>query len=104
MSDRRAPIYLDYNATTPIDPSVRATMMPFLEDQFGNPSSTHLYGKTAHRAVEKARGQLAALIGASASEILFTSGGTEASNHVIKGVLQRPGDHIIISSIEHPAT
>jgi cysteine desulfurase len=102
-----APIYLDYNATTPIDPAVRAAMLPFLGDQFGNPSSTHAYGKTARRAVDVARRQMAALIGARESEITFTGGGTEASNQVIKGVMLA-GDwkdaHVIISAIEHPAT
>src|SRR5580658_3139748 len=101
------PIYLDYNATTPVDPYVCKAMLPYFEDQFGNPSSTHALGKAANRAVDKARGQLAALIGADASEIIFTGGGTEASNQVIKGVMLQ-GDwhdrHIIISSIEHPAT
>ena len=85
------PIYLDYNATTPIDPDVLKAMLPYwcCEElwNFGNPSSTHAYGKTANRAVEKARGQLAALIGAAPSEIIFTGGGTEASNQVIKGVM-----------------
>ncbi len=101
------PIYLDYNATTPIDPAVRNAMLPFLDEQFGNPSSTHTYGKAASRAIDKARGQVAALIGASSSEIIFTGGGTEASNQVIKGVMLRgnwQGNHVIISSIEHPAT
>lgn len=102
-----APIYLDYNATTPVDPAVLEAMLPYLQGQFGNPSSTHLYGKEAHRAVDKARAQLASLIGALASEIVFTGGGTEASNQVIKGVML-DGDstdaHIIVSSIEHPAT
>lgn len=104
---RDHPIYLDYNATTPIDPAVRTTMLPFFEEQFGNPSSSHAYGRFAQRAVEKARGQMASLIGASAREILFTSGGTEASNQVIKGVMLSGdwhGNHLIISSIEHPAT
>jgi cysteine desulfurase len=101
------PIYLDYNATTLIDPQVRTAMLPYFEEQFGNPSSTHSYGKVAHRAIDKAREQVASLIGALASEIVFTGGGTEASNQVIKGVMLR-GDwrdaEIVISSIEHPAT
>jgi cysteine desulfurase len=102
-----SPIYLDYNATTPIDPAVRDAMLPFLGEMFGNPSSTHVFGKAALRAITKARRQLAGLINASDSEIEFTSGGTEASNQVIKGVMLRgePRDnHIIISNIEHPAT
>jgi cysteine desulfurase len=101
------PIYLDYNATTPIDPAVRDAMLPFLGEMFGNPSSTHAFGKMALRAVTKARRQVAGLINADESEIIFTSGGTEASNQVIKGVMLsgEPRDnHIIISNIEHPAT
>ena len=101
------PIYLDYNATTPIDPAVREAMLPFLGEMFGNPSSTHILGKAALRAVTKARHQVAGLINAGDSEIEFTSGGTEASNQVIKGVMLsgEPRDnHIIISNIEHPAT
>jgi cysteine desulfurase len=101
------PIYLDYNATTPIDPAVREAMLPCLGEQFGNPSSGHRYGKEAHRAIDKARRQVADLIGAHAGEVLFTSGGTEASNHAIKGaVLAHHPDraHVIISAIEHPAT
>src|SRR5262245_3502861 len=108
------PIYLDYNATTPIDPAVRAAMLPFLETHFGNPSSTHAYGKEAHTAVEVARRQMAALIGAQPDEIVFTGGGSEASNQAIKGVVfRKPGGwfgrwardaHIIISAVEHPAT
>jgi cysteine desulfurase len=112
MTDR--PIYLDYNATTAIDPAVRAAMLPFIEEHFGNPSSTHAYGKEAHTAAEVARRQLAALIGAEPDEIVFTGGGSEASNHAIKGVVfRKPGGwfgrwardaHIIISTVEHPAT
>jgi cysteine desulfurase len=101
------PIYLDYNATTPIDPAARDAMLPFLGEMFGNPSSSHVLGKAALRAVTKARRQVAGLINASESEIEFTSGGTEASNQVIKGVMLcgDPHDnHIIISNIEHPAT
>src|SRR5215213_1242197 len=108
------PIYLDYNATTPIEPAVRAAMLPYLDEHFGNPSSTHAYGKEAHAAVETARGQLAGLLGAQADEIVFTAGGSEASNHAIKGaILRRPRGwfgrwgrdaHVIISAVEHPAT
>jgi len=108
------PIYLDYNATTPIDPTVLDAMLPYLQSHFGNPSSTHAYGKTAHDAIDRARSQVAALVGAKPSEILFTSGGTEASNHAIKGVVfsRMQGffarffnaPHIITSAIEHPAT
>jgi cysteine desulfurase len=103
------PIYLDYNATTPIDPAVLDAMLPFLKSHFGNPSSTHAYGKTAHDAVEVARGQVADLLGAEADEIVFTGGGSEASNHAIKGVCFALGGrpdrvHIITTAIEHPAT
>src|SRR5438132_4553865 len=80
------PIYLDYNATTPIDPAVLEAMLPYLKGNFGNPSSTHPLGKQAHDAVEQARAQVAGLLGAaSPDEIVFTSGGTEASNHALKG-------------------
>jgi cysteine desulfurase len=112
MSPR--PIYFDYNATTPIDPEVRAAMLPYLNDRFGNPSSTHAYGKEAHAAVETARRQVADLLGAQPDEIVFTGGGSEASNHAIKGaVLRKPRGwfarwgrdaHVIISAVEHPAT
>ena len=110
------PIYLDYNATTPIDPVVVDAMLPYFHAEFGNPSSTHAYGKTAHVAIEVARAQVANLIGAAPEEIVFTGGGSEASNHAIKGVcLSRPrglfaklfgsgGTHIITSAVEHPAT
>jgi len=79
------PIYLDYNATTPIDPAVREAMLPFLGEDFGNPSSAHAFGRAAREAVDKARTQVADLIGAHADEIVFTGGGSEASNHAIKG-------------------
>ena len=99
-----APIYVDYNATTPIDPAVREAMLPCLSEYFGNPSSTHAYGKTAHDAVERARAQVAALIGAEPDEIVFTGGGSEASNHAIKGVCLLQSGHIISTNVEHPAT
>jgi len=108
-----APIYLDYNATTPLDPAVVESMTPYLREHFGNPSSTHEYGRMAHQAVEKARTQVAELIGAQPDEIVFTGGGTEASNHALKGVVfAKPTDggpwacdaHIITSAVEHPAT
>ena len=79
------PIYLDYNATTPIDPAVAEAMLPFLERHFGNPSSSHSYGITARDAVASARLQVATLLGAEPEEIVFTSGGTESNNMVIQG-------------------
>src|SRR5688500_11605893 len=82
-----APIYLDYNATTPLDPAVIEAMLPYLRDHFGNPSSTHPYGRTAHDAVDRARAQVAALLGAGPDEIIFTGGGTEASNHALMGAV-----------------
>ncbi|MBE9466853.1 MAG: selenide, water dikinase SelD [Bacteroidetes bacterium] len=100
------PIYLDYNATTPIDPEVANAMKPFLADYFGNPSSSHSYGIKTKIAVENARKQVAELINCNSSEIIFTSGGTESNNYAIKGVAfanKHRGNHIITSQIEHPA-
>ena len=100
------PIYLDYNATTPIDPKVLQAMLPFFKKDFGNPSSNHIYGKATKEAVNKAREQTANLIGAQTSEILFTSGGTESNNHAIIGTAfanMEKGKHIITSVVEHPA-
>ena len=100
------PIYLDYNATTPIDPKVAEVMKPFLEKLFGNPSSTHEYGVVTKKAVTYARNQVAELINAQPDEIIFTSGGTESNNFAIKGAAlanKNKGNHIITSSIEHPA-
>jgi cysteine desulfurase len=103
---RKLPIYLDYNATTPLTPTVIAAMRPFLEKYFGNPSSNHPHGRIAKDAVETARVQVAGLIGAAPEEIIFTSGGTEANNIAIQGVAQAhisKGKHIITSAVEHPA-
>lgn len=100
------PIYLDYNATTPIDPAVAAAMRPYLEGGFGNPSSSHWYGTEARKAVEEARAAVARLIGAGLTDIVFTSGGSEANNYAIKGAalgLRDKGRHIIASAVEHPA-
>jgi cysteine desulfurase len=102
----RLPIYLDYNATTPVAPEVADAVEPFLREQFGNPSSSHRYGRQAHEAVERARAQVAALIGADPSEVLFTGCATEANNLAILGVaraLRGKRRHIVISAIEHPA-
>src|SRR5437879_155137 len=79
------PIYLDYNATTPLDPIVVESMEPYLREHFGNPSSSHTYGRIAHDAVDKARAQVAAFLGAEPEEIIFTSGGSEANNHALLG-------------------
>ena len=101
------PIYLDYNATTPIDPAVAEAMQPYILYHYGNPSSTHTYGRTTKEAVESARARVAALLGCTASEVVFTSGGSESNNTVLKGVAYtyRPrGHHIITSAVEHPAT
>ncbi len=100
-------IYLDHNATTPLDPRVLEAMMPYLQEFHGNPSSVHEFGRIARKAVEEARGQVASLLGAKyAEEIVFTSGGTESDNFAIKGTmdaLRGKGNHIITSSIEHHA-
>jgi cysteine desulfurase len=99
-------IYLDYNATTPIAKEVAEAMLPFLYGNFGNPSSTHSLGLTAKAAVEQARAQVASLIHCAADEIIFTSGGSESDNMVLKGVAhtyKNKGYHIITSQIEHPA-
>jgi len=104
MSEK--PIYLDYNATTPIDPGVREAMLPYLAEHFGNPSSSYVYGQRAKEAVEKARRQIATLIGAAPEEIIFTSGGSESDNQALIGAAlanREKGKHIITSRIEHPA-
>lgn len=100
------PIYLDHNATTPIAPGVIDAMLPFLREQYGNPSSSYALGRAAKDAVATARGHVAALIGAAPDEIIFTSGGTEANNIAIRGSLEpNGGNHsIVTSTVEHPAT
>src|SRR5262245_16802636 len=100
------PIYLDYNATTPIDPAVVDAMLPYLREHFGNPSSAHAYGKRARYALAVARAGVAGLIGAQPEEVLFTSGGTEATNDALTGLALRakPGMQVIVSAVEHPAT
>ncbi len=100
------PIYLDYNATTPVDPAVVDAMEPYLREHFGNPSSDHVYGYRTRAAVQTAREQLATLLGAAPEEVVFTGGGSEANNLAIKGVayaLRERGNHIITSAVEHPA-
>src|SRR5579875_1263184 len=100
------PVYLDYNATTPIDPRAREAMLPYLGAAFGNPSSNHPYGRSAHNAVERAREQVAQLIAAQPGEIVFTGGGSEADNLAIVGTAMRrlqDHPHIVASAIEHPA-
>lgn len=100
------PIYLDYNATTPLKREVADAMVPFLYEHFGNPSSAHPYGERTHHAIEEARAQLAELLGCAPAEIIFTGGGTEANNMAIKGVAEayrERGNHLITSAIEHPA-
>ena len=104
MSEK--PVYLDYNATTPIDPRVADAMLPYLYEKFGNPSSSHVFGAEAKLAVEKARHEIAKMLGCTSEEIIFTSGGSEANNLAIKGIAfayRSRGNHIITSAVEHPA-
>ena len=106
MKHSRLPIYLDNNASTPVLPEVVDAMLPYLREHFGNPSSNHVFGRTMHDAVERAREQAARLIECSPGEIYFTSGGTEANNLAIRGVVAAipARRHILTSVIEHPAT
>ena len=100
------PVYLDYNATTPVDPSVAEAMLPYIYEHFGNPSSGHLYGRNANEGVNAARSQVAEMLGCHADELIFTSGGTESNNYAIKGAVaanRSRGDHMITSAVEHPA-
>jgi cysteine desulfurase len=100
-------IYLDFNASTPIAPEAVEAMRPFLADHYGNPSSLHWAGVPAKDAVEKARGQVAGLLGCDPTEVVFTSGGSESNNHAIKGIFfanRERGDHIVTTAVEHPAT
>jgi cysteine desulfurase len=100
-------IYLDYNATTPIAPSVVEAMQPFFAGHYGNPSSAHSLGRAAHEAIEDSRVKVAGMLGCDRNEIVFTSGGTEANNLAIKGVMclgeGPPKGHLVVSAIEHPA-
>jgi cysteine desulfurase len=100
-------IYLDFNASTPIAPEAVEAMRPFLADHYGNPSSLHWAGMPAKDAAEKARGQVAGLLGCDPTEVVFTSGGSESNNHAIKGIFfanRERGDHIVTTAVEHPAT
>jgi cysteine desulfurase len=99
-------MYLDYNASSPIAPQVREAMLPYLGEHYGNPSSTHWAGVPAAETVARARDRLAALLGCSPGEVIFTSGGTEANNTALKGVVEAAGKerpHVITSAVEHPA-
>ena len=101
------PIYMDYSATTPVDPRVADKMIPYLREQFGNPASrSHMYGWTAEKAVEEAREEVAKLVNADSREIIWTSGATESNNLAIKGAAQfykSKGKHIITVKTEHKA-
>jgi len=98
-------IYLDHNATTPMYPKVLKAMLPYFKGSFGNASSIHSFGQEANRAVEKAREQVALLVGAEPREVIFTSGGTESDNFAIRGVLEATPKkrHVVTSPIEHHA-
>ena len=104
----RKQIYLDYAATTPLDPRVLEAMLPYFSEDFGNPSSVHTYGQRAEAALEESRGEMAALLGAQPSEIVFTSGGSESDNLALRGAAlaakeKRGANHILISPVEHDA-
>jgi cysteine desulfurase len=108
QADSMKSIYLDHNATTPVDPAVLEAMLPYFSGDFGNASSIHTFGQRARSAVETAREQVAALINARPQEIIFTSGGTESDNHAIFGIVRQalagaPAAHIITTAIEHEA-
>src|SRR5262244_3695171 len=108
-------VYLDYNATTPVEPSVLDAMLPYFSAEFGNAASIHTVGQRARAAVETARDQVATLLGARSQEIVFTSGGTESDNHAIFGIIRSAlgvtaasgakteAKHIITTNIEHEA-
>ena len=100
-------IYLDYNATTPVAPSVVEAMLPFLKEHHGNPSSSHSLGRACQEAIAAAREGVATLLGCDDYEVVFTSCGTESNNLAVKGIMMNDppasGGHLIISAIEHPA-
>src|SRR5687767_8592043 len=96
------PVYLDHNSTTPLDERVLAAMLPYMRELYGNASSQHRYGRLTSGAVERAREQVAALVGAKPNQVVFTGGGTEANNLAIRALCNRSsGGHIAISAIEH---
>jgi cysteine desulfurase len=99
---RMKPIYLDHNATTPVLPAVWTAMQPYFAEHFGNPASTHHVGRRVRQALEEAREQTAALLGAFADEVVFTSGATEANNLALFGLAGNPPGHVLASPIEHP--
>jgi cysteine desulfurase len=106
VNEPKRPVYLDFNATTPHDPEVIEAMRPYLDEHFGNPSSSHWYGRRGRDAVETARAQVAALLDCSPGEIIFTSGGTESNNYAIRGIAlarRSQGSHVITTQIEHSA-
>ena len=106
MAEDMRYVYLDHNATTPVLPEVLEAMLPYQREAFGNPSSVHHYGRRARVAVDDARDAVAEVLGAPASSVIFSSGGTEANNTIIKGVAQarrEHGRHLVTSQIEHPA-
>ena len=99
-------IFLDYNGTTPIDPQVAESMLPYIYEHFGNPSSSHMFGTKPKDAIERARCQVASALGSRPDEVFFTSGGTESNNHAIRGTIAAAvhrGNHVITSAVEHPA-
>src|SRR5580765_1457463 len=107
MGTRKHPIYLDYSATTPVDPRVAQKMIPWLTEHFGNPASrSHMFGWESEKAVEDAREQVAALVGCDPKEIIWTSGATESDNLAIKGAAhfyKGKGKHIVTVKTEHKA-
>ncbi|HXO21460.1 MAG TPA: cysteine desulfurase family protein [Thermoanaerobaculia bacterium] len=105
MAAPGSPVYLDHNATTPLDPRVREAMLPWLGERWGNPSSVHAFGQAAREAVEAAREQVADLLGARPPEVVFTASGTEANNAVMFDAARRAGNagHVVVSALEHPS-
>ncbi|MBI2362801.1 MAG: aminotransferase class V-fold PLP-dependent enzyme, partial [Elusimicrobia bacterium] len=110
MTAGRQPVYLDHNATTPVRPEALEAMLPFLKGDFGNPNSVHSVGQRARKAVERAREQVARLVGAGPSEVVFTGGGSEADAAAVYGAAQAAWNasggrrrHIVVSAVEHEA-